>query len=187
MQRFRTQMSILTEIGTTVLLQLLRMPLPPRLQLLPRTSTTHNGARLKQRTIGLLHDPGDRGALPQRSRTRRAPHAHCSRRPTQLKRGIKHAMGEQTTIRLNEVTSPRRWIEDLRAARGATSAPASRSSAGSDHGGNRARHPPSRTRTTCAAPTGRGRLTLAYALWLLRQPRRGPRSDPPPAPMEYLK
>ena len=53
---FGMQMPILMGIGTTVLLRLLRLPLPR--SSFPRTGTTHNSARLKQRTTGLLPDPG---------------------------------------------------------------------------------------------------------------------------------
>ena len=61
----------------------------------PQTDTTHNGVRPKQRTISLLHGPGDRSAVPQRPRTQHVPHAHCSQRPIQFKRSIKHAIGQQ--------------------------------------------------------------------------------------------
>src|SRR5258706_8393352 len=67
----RMQMPILAGIGTSVLFPLLRFPLLPSLL---QTGTTHNGARLEQRTAGLLlHDPRDRGALPQTLRTPRVP------------------------------------------------------------------------------------------------------------------
>ena len=55
--RFRMQMSILMGIGTTNLLQLLRLLLPHGS--FPRTGTSHNGARLKQRTTVFYSTPGD--------------------------------------------------------------------------------------------------------------------------------
>ena len=69
----------------------------------PRTGITDNGARLEQRILGLVHCLGDQSALPRRSRTPGALHPHCS--PARLKRVIKHAVGEQATIRLNKVVS----------------------------------------------------------------------------------
>ena len=62
------QMAILMGIGTSVLLQLLRLPLPPRLLLLLlSTGITHNGARLEQRITGLLYGPGDRSVLSRKA------------------------------------------------------------------------------------------------------------------------
>ena len=72
------RMSILIGIGTTSSFSCCACHSHPGCySSLPRTSTTHNGARLKQRTTTLLHSPGDRGALPQRPRTHplfTAPH-----------------------------------------------------------------------------------------------------------------
>ena len=71
----RVQTPILTRIGTSAF----RPPsvaalVPPALAAaaLPRNGTTHNDARLGQRTAGLLHDPRARDGLPQRPQTHRS-------------------------------------------------------------------------------------------------------------------
>ena len=81
-------------------------PLPPRLlQLLP--SDRHDPQR--RPTQATYHRSSTRPrrskCIPSNTSNTSCPACPLFTGPTQLKTGIKHAMGEQVTIRLNEVTS----------------------------------------------------------------------------------
>ena len=96
--RFRMRISILIGI---VLRPSLRSPLPPRLLLLLPSNWHYPQRRPTQTTHHRpLHGPEiEVHSLKDLELT-------CPRpAPTQLKRGIKHATGEQATIRWNEVTT----------------------------------------------------------------------------------
>ena len=69
----------------------------------PRTGNTCIDTRLEQYIASLLHGPGDRAA-PLKD-LELAVSSMPTISPAQLKRVIKHAVGEQATIWLNEVIS----------------------------------------------------------------------------------